>query len=125
MYIRTPRACVWLDDPSPLSDRSRPAFAALQPQPPSLPPFAEQPPVHTRGLDGIDGPPSTAKPSPLWTGRPLSCPAGLCVALREGTSGIEVGVRDAQQRLRWHAVLSVMSAQQLQRWLAGGGFKHP
>lgn len=117
MYVRTPRAWVWQEDASAKNDLLCPIPGQPDPQPPS--PFCPAEFRQDGGLDGL-APLSSTKPLTLWAQQPLPCPAGTCIGLRQGHEGIEVGVRDAERRLRWRAVLSVLSEQQLQRWIATG-----
>ena len=92
MYIRTPRAYCWRDDPLPVQP-------ALEP--------ARQERVAT-----------TVAPT-RWALQPWPSKAGPLVAVRLVLGAAQVGVRIGS-RLQWVAADSVLTPRQAQRWASNG-----
>lgn len=124
MYIRTPRAFAWLesthDEPTQALDGSRPDLPSQ-----SAPAGDNDRQDTTPTPSNASAAWAVAAASTAWARQPLPCRQGLCVALRQADDGIELGLRDAQGNLLWKPVRSILSEQQLQRWIAGGGFARP
>lgn len=122
MYIRTPRAAVYVDPAEALFKTKPPRTVCNEAAQVTAPPPSCQRPAST--LAGPSTQSSRYRPRILWADRPLLTSAGRFVGARLNGQTLEVAlVRVGSQAICWVKPEGWLSQRQVDRWVAISRFR--